>query len=71
MIRAAETMEGRFGEIFADYERRLNEMGSLLVVGEGNPHEQLEKNARDVLERAEKGPARRHTPSCTGALYIL
>ena len=46
LIRAAETMEGRFGEIFADYERRLNEMDSLLVVGEGN--------ARDVLERAAK-----------------
>lgn len=48
LIRAAETMEGRFGEIFADYERRLNEMDSLLVVGEGN--------AGDVLERAAKVP---------------
>ncbi len=47
-------MEGRFGEIFADYERRLNEMGSLLIVGEGNTREQLEGNARDVLERAAK-----------------
>jgi hypothetical protein len=33
LIRAAETMEERFGEIFTDYERRLNDMGSLLVVG--------------------------------------
>jgi signal transduction histidine kinase len=47
-------MDGRFGEIFADYERQLNEMGSLLVVGEGNTREQLEDNARDVLERAAK-----------------
>src|SRR5215210_9172759 len=47
-------MEGRFGEIFADYERRLNEMGSLLVVGGGNTREQIEENARDVLERAAK-----------------
>jgi signal transduction histidine kinase len=54
LVRAAETMEGRFGEIFADYERQLNEMGSLLVVGEGNTREQLEENARDVLERAAK-----------------
>jgi signal transduction histidine kinase len=52
LVRAAETMEGRFGEIFADYERQLNEMGSLLVVGEGNTRDQLEENARDVLERA-------------------
>jgi len=48
LIRAAETMKERFGEIFADYEQRLNEMDSLLVVGEGN--------ARDVLERAAKVP---------------
>jgi DNA replication initiation complex subunit (GINS family) len=48
LIRAAETMKERFGEIFADYERQLNEMDSLLVVGEGN--------ARDVLERAAKVP---------------
>jgi signal transduction histidine kinase len=54
LVRAAETIEGRFGEIFADYERQLNEMGSLLVVGEGNTREQLEDNARDVLERAAK-----------------
>jgi len=56
LIRAAETMEERFGEIFASYERRLKEMGSLLIVGEGNTREQPEGNARDVLERAAKVP---------------
>jgi len=54
LVRAADTIEERFGEIFADYERRLEEMGSLLVVGEGNTREQLEKNARDVLGRATR-----------------
>lgn len=52
--RAARILEERFGEIFEDYERRLMEAGSLLVVGEGSPREQLEANARDVLERAAK-----------------
>ena len=51
---AAETMEERFGEIFEDYERRLREAGSLLVVGNGNSREQLETNARGVLERAAR-----------------
>ena len=50
--RAARTMEERFGEIFARYVRLLEEAGSLLVVGEGNTRDQLEENARDVLERA-------------------
>jgi len=49
---AARVMEERFGEIFARYERLLEEAGSLLVVGEGNTREQLEKNARDVISRA-------------------
>ncbi|CAN5869800.1 histidine kinase [soil metagenome] len=52
--RAAGTMEERFGEIFARYERLLEEAGSLLVVGEGNTREQLEKNARDVISRAAR-----------------
>ena len=52
LIRAAETMKERFGEIFTSCERRLNEMGSLLIVGEGNTREQLEGNARAVLKRA-------------------
>jgi signal transduction histidine kinase len=52
--RAARVIEERFGEIFADYERRLLEIGSLLVVGEGNTREQLERNARSVLERAAR-----------------
>ena len=52
--RAARILEERFGEIFEGYERRLREIGSFLVVGEGNPREQFEANARDVLERAAK-----------------
>ena len=50
----ARTMEERFGEIFARYEGLLEEAGSLLVVGEGNTREQLEKNARDVIFRAAR-----------------
>ncbi len=49
---AARTLVERFDEIFADYERRLAESGSLLVVGEGTTREQLESNARGVLGRA-------------------
>ncbi len=51
---AARTLEERFGEIFEAYERQLNEIGSLLVVGRGNTREQLETNARDVLSRAAR-----------------
>jgi len=47
-------MEESFGEIFARYERLLEEAGSLLVVGEGNTRSQLEKNARDVVFRAAR-----------------
>ncbi len=54
LVRAAETLEGRFDEIFEGYEWQLREAGSLLVVGEGNSREQLEANARDVLTRAAK-----------------
>ena len=54
LIRAADTMEERFGEIFADYERRLREANSLLVVGDSPTREQLEVNARVVLERASQ-----------------
>jgi hypothetical protein len=50
--QAARILEERFGEIFEDYERRLNEIGSLLIVGEGTTREQLEANACSVLERA-------------------
>jgi signal transduction histidine kinase len=52
--RAAQILEERFGEIFEDYERQLREAGSLLGVGEGNTREQIDRNARDVLERAAK-----------------
>jgi signal transduction histidine kinase len=52
--QAARTMEERFAEIFTRYERLLEEAGSLLVVGEGNTRDQLEKNARDVISRAAR-----------------
>jgi signal transduction histidine kinase len=54
LSRAAQILEERFGEIFEDYERQLREAGSLLVVGEGNTREQIDRNARDVLGRAAK-----------------
>src|SRR5829696_8619723 len=52
--QAARILEEQFEEIFEDYERRLNEIGSLLIVGEGTTSEQLEANARSVLERAAR-----------------
>src|SRR5215203_1730237 len=52
--QAARILEERFEEIFEDYERRLNEIGSLLMIGEGTTREQREANARSVLERAAK-----------------
>ncbi|MDP9456801.1 MAG: histidine kinase [Actinomycetota bacterium] len=52
LLRAAEVIEERSGEIIADYAERLQEMGSLLVVGGGNTLEQIETQARGVLERA-------------------
>lgn len=51
---AARILEERFWEIFEDYERRLREMKSLLIVGDGTTPEQLETNARSVLGRAAK-----------------
>lgn len=50
--QAARILEERFEEIFEDYKRRLNEIGSLLIVGEGTIREQLEANAWSVVERA-------------------
>ena len=52
MIRAARVIEERAGEILDAYVRRLERENSLLVIGEGNTREQLEKQARGVLERA-------------------
>jgi signal transduction histidine kinase len=52
--QAARILEEQFEEIFEDYERRLNEIGSLLIVGEGTTSEQLEANARSVLRRAAR-----------------
>ena len=51
---AARILEERFGEIFEGYQRRLREMSSLLIVGDGTTPEQLEANARSVLGRAAK-----------------
>ncbi len=51
---AARILEERFDEIFGDYERRLREINSLLIVGDGTTPEQLETNARSVLGRAAK-----------------
>lgn len=51
---AARILEEHFEEIFEDYERRLREMNSLLIVGDGTTSEQLETNARAVLKRASK-----------------
>jgi signal transduction histidine kinase len=51
---AARVLDERFAEIFQDYERRLHQIRSLLVVGDGTRPEQLEANARSVLGRAAK-----------------
>ncbi|WP_166397002.1 sensor histidine kinase [Rubrobacter marinus] len=40
------------GEILEAYARRLEEEGSLLIIGRGNTRGQIEKQARGVLERA-------------------
>lgn len=51
---AARIIEERSEEIFESYERRLGEIGSLLVVGEGTRRGQLEANAKSILTRAAK-----------------
>jgi hypothetical protein len=45
----AATLEEHFEEIFEDYERRLYEINSLLVVGEGSARERYESQARSLL----------------------
>lgn len=52
LTEAAQMLEDHFDEIFEDYERQLEEEGNLLVVGDGTSREQLESNARSVIERA-------------------
>lgn len=52
VIRAARVIEERTGEILDAYVSRLEQQGSLLIIGEGNPREQIETQARGVLERA-------------------
>ena len=51
-IRAARVIEERADEIIDAYVRRLEQENSLLVIGDGNTREQLENQAREVLERA-------------------
>ena len=50
--RAARVIEETTGEIIAAYVRRLEQEGSLLIIGKGNTREQIETQARGVLERA-------------------
>ena len=50
--RAAQVIEERAGEILDGYARLLEQEGNLLIIGEGNPREQIERQARGVLERA-------------------
>lgn len=52
IARAAQVIEETTGEILDAYVRRLEREGSLLIVGKGNTREQIEKQARGVLERA-------------------
>lgn len=51
-VRAARVIEEKAGEILDGYVHRLDQEGSLLVIGKGNTREQIEKQARGVLERA-------------------
>ncbi|PLS87317.1 MAG: hypothetical protein CYG60_02485 [Actinobacteria bacterium] len=50
--RAARVIEETTGEILDAYVRRLEREGSLLIIGKGNTREQIETQARGVLERA-------------------
>lgn len=51
---AADALEERFGEIFAAYEGRLSAVGSPLMAGGAAAREQLEAQARRVLEDAAR-----------------
>ncbi len=51
MVRAARVIQEKMSVIIEDYGRLLEEMGSLLIIGEGNTREQVESQARGVLER--------------------
>jgi signal transduction histidine kinase len=52
IARAARVIEEAKGEILDAYVRRLKRESSLLIVGKGNTREQIETQARGVLERA-------------------
>ena len=54
LTEAAQALEECFDEIFEDYKRRLREIGSLMIVGDGTSPAQLEANARSILERTAK-----------------
>ncbi len=54
LTEAAQTLEECFDEIFGDYKRRLREIGSLMILGDGTSPAQLEANARSILERTAK-----------------
>ncbi len=51
-VRAARALEAHFEKIFADYERRLEESSSLLLIGEVYTREQLREQAYAALEDA-------------------
>ena len=52
IVRAAQVIEEKKDEILDAYVRRLEQEGSLLIIGKGNTREQIETQASGVLERA-------------------
>lgn len=52
IVRAARVIEEKTDEILDSYVRRLEQENSLLIIGEGNPRERIESQARGILERA-------------------
>jgi signal transduction histidine kinase len=51
-LAAAAALEDRFDEILEDYERRLLEMDSFVIVGEGSGEGAKEAQARSMADRA-------------------
>lgn len=51
-VRAARALEEHFEEIFTGYEQRLEESGSMFLIGELYTRKQLREQARVVLEDA-------------------
>ena len=52
IVRAAQVIEEKKDEILDAYVLRLEQEGSLLIIGKGNTREQIETQASGVLERA-------------------